>query len=299
VHFVVEPADAVIELDGKRVDRDIQLAAGEYPVTVKQAGYKPWTRSVTVRGGESQTVNVSLERGIAHVSIDSDPRGLGVEVDGKASGYKTPASFDLPAGEHKLAVKGPTGEVWTEDLVATVDGKHAFTAMLRKPEQPVAANDKNDKKPKKPNDKDKKPPKPPEVVAEVKPPEKPPEVKPPEKPPEVVKPPEKPPAQPPAKPAGPLRTTGVAANAVTKLSGEIPKLKSAGGESNADAFVKMCIDETGKVTSVKVVRPTGAIAAELERAFATWRYKPYLNKDNQAQPVCFPLQRRLVFKAGD
>jgi serine/threonine protein kinase len=294
VRFVVEPATAAIVVDGSPATSDMQLPAGEHAVTIKQPGYKPWTRSITVHPGESQTFNVTLERGTAHVSVDSDPRGLPILVDGKPTGHKTPSNFDIAAGTHELSVKSPSGEVWTEELIATVDGKHTFTAMLRaKPATEVATNDR--KPPKKP-ERDKKPEKKPEPIAEVKP-EPPPEpVKPPEKPPEPVKPPE---VKPPVKPTQPARTPVVAAGAVTKLSGEIPKLKSAGGESNGDALVKMCIDESGKVTSVKVVKSTGATATDLQSALATWRYKPYVNKDGQASPVCFPLSLRLVFKRAD
>jgi protein TonB len=133
--------------------------------------------------------------------------------------------------------------------------------------------------------------KPPDVI-EVKPP--PVEVKPPPAP--VTPPPV--PVKPPVKPQD-TRTPVVAAGAVTKLSGEIPKLPSAGGESNGDALVKMCIDTSGKVTSVKVVKSTGAIASDLSSALTSWRYKPYANKDGQTSPVCFPLQLRLVFKRAD
>jgi serine/threonine protein kinase len=297
VHFVVEPAGAAIEIAGKPVEKDVELLAGEHAVTVKQDGFKPWTRSVTVRAGESQTVNVSLERGMAHVTVESDPRGLAIEIDGKVSGYKTPASFDLPAGTHDLVIKNG-GEVWSEKLVATVDGKHALNAKVRALAQvPVATNDKTDKKPPK-GGKDRKQPK---QVAEVKPPDPPVEVSPP---PVEVKPPPvevKPPVEikpPPVKPHD-TRTPVVAAGAVTKLSGEIPKLKSAGGESNGDALVKMCVDTGGKVTSVKVVKSTGAIASDLQSALTSWRYKPYTNKDGQTSAVCFPLQLRLVFKRAD
>jgi TonB family protein len=91
----------------------------------------------------------------------------------------------------------------------------------------------------------------------------------------------------------------VAAGAVTKLSGEIPKLEAANNASNGDALVKMCIDAAGKVTSVKVVKSTGAIANDLQTALTSWRYKPYTNKDRQTSAVCFPLQLRLVFKRAD
>jgi protein TonB len=132
------------------------------------------------------------------------------------------------------------------------------------------------------------PPKP--EVAETKPAEPPKQEDPP-------KPIEKPVVEPP-KPEKPKVTPGVSASAVTKLSGEIPKLTSTVGASNGDARVKLCIDESGKVTSAKIVKSTASIASELQSALMSWRYKPYVNKDGETQAVCFLLQLRLVFKRG-
>ncbi|MBL0219130.1 MAG: protein kinase [Myxococcales bacterium] len=125
-----------------------------------------------------------------------------------------------------------------------------------------------------------------------------PEPTPPVTPP-VVTPPVTPPVAPPVTPTKPARTPVVASTAVQKLSGEVPQLKAKGAESNGDVLVKMCIDERGAVASVKIVKSTADVTAELSRALATWRYKPYLNADQKPSPVCFPLSLRLVFKRAD
>ena len=117
--------------------------------------------------------------------------------------------------------------------------------------------------------------------------------------PPVVTPPVTPPVAPPVTPTKPARTPVVASTAVQKLSGEVPQLKAKGAESNGDVLVKMCIDERGAVASVKIVKSTADVTAELSRALATWRYKPYLNADQKPSPVCFPLSLRLVFKRAD
>jgi TonB family protein len=97
----------------------------------------------------------------------------------------------------------------------------------------------------------------------------------------------------------PARTPVVGSSAVSKVSGEVPQLRAKGSESNGDVMVKMCIDERGSVTSVKIVKSTADVAGELQAALGTWRYKPYLNADQKASPVCFPLSLRLVFKRAD
>jgi serine/threonine protein kinase len=133
-------------------------------------------------------------------------------------------------------------------------------------------------------------PPPVETPVTVAKPEPPPKVEPPK-----VEPPLPPKVGPkPVVPEKPARATGVASSAVQKLSGEVPTLRGDG--SSGDALVKMCIDERGNVSSVKVVKSTADVAGELSAALATWKYKPYLNADQKPSPVCFPLSLRLVFK---
>jgi outer membrane biosynthesis protein TonB len=75
-------------------------------------------------------------------------------------------------------------------------------------------------------------------------------------------------------------------------------LRTKSGDSNSDVLVKMCIDEQGRVSSVKVSKSTAEVAGELESALRSWRYKPYLNKDQKPSPVCFALPLRLVIKGA-
>jgi serine/threonine protein kinase len=50
---------------------------------------------------------------------------------------------------------------------------------------------------------------------------------------------------------------------------------------------KLCIDENGKVTSVKVMsRVSEGVRTTLERALATWQYRPVM-EGNQKVPACF------------
>ena len=292
LRFVVEPSDAIVEIAGKPVDREVTLAPGVYSVTIEKEHYLPWSSPITVRAGEPQTVNVVLERGKAQVAIDSDPRGLPIDIDGKRTSYRTPAKLELAAGPHLLAVTGPAGDVWSEEIVATVDGTHAYTAMLPKPDDTRTADARTTRTMRKPQTAAVKPPQP-----DPDPLEKPEPVEPPA--PEPVEPPPPEPVAPPKppKPAPPARIAVVAASAVTKVAGDLPALKSSTGASNGDVLAKLCIDQTGRVTSARIIKATGGIAAsELQRALSAWRYRPYVGQDGAVQPVCFPLSLRLVFK---
>jgi hypothetical protein len=89
----------------------------------------------------------------------------------------------------------------------------------------------------------------------------------------------------------------VAPSAVTKLAGEIPAMSVTGvTESSADVLAKMCIDDHGRVSSVKIMRALPQIADELQRSLSSWRYKPYTNPAGEASPACFPVTLRVVFR---
>jgi hypothetical protein len=89
----------------------------------------------------------------------------------------------------------------------------------------------------------------------------------------------------------------VGANAVSKLAGDIPALSVTGvNEPSAEVLAKMCIDDHGRVSSVKIMRALPQIADDLQRSLSSWRYKPYTNAAGEASPACFPLSLKVVFK---
>ena len=152
------------------------------------------------------------------------------------------------------------------------------TASVEKPTEPDPPEPKHTEPPK-PVD----PPKP----AVVDPPPKPVVVDPPK--PVVVDPPK------PVEPAKPARTPVVAASAVTKVSGELPAMRVNSGD-DAGVMAKLCIDEAGKVTSVKLVKAPAYLTDDLTRSLSSWKYKPYTNRDSKLSPACFVVSLRLVVK---
>ena len=82
-----------------------------------------------------------------------------------------------------------------------------------------------------------------------------------------------------------------------EVSGEVPALRAKNAEGSGDVLAKLCIDEQGKVSSVKIVKSNPEIVSQLQSALASWRYKPYL-RDGKATPVCFPLSLRVVVKSN-
>ena len=66
----VQPADAEVFIDGERWDAPagenrllVELSEGTHRVEVRKAGFKTYTSSITIRSGETITLNVSLPSG--------------------------------------------------------------------------------------------------------------------------------------------------------------------------------------------------------------------------------------------
>ena len=66
----VQPADAEVLIDGERWDSPdggsrllVQLAEGNHRVEVRKQGFRPYSSTVTVRRGATETLNVSLGQG--------------------------------------------------------------------------------------------------------------------------------------------------------------------------------------------------------------------------------------------
>jgi hypothetical protein len=104
----------------------------------------------------------------------------------------------------------------------------------------------------------------------------------------------------PAVATGPKVVPIVSPNNVTKLSGAIPTMKVEGvTDKFADVQSKVCIDERGSVTTVKIIKALPEISTELQRILGTWRYQPYSNSAGQPSAVCFPVSFRVVFKRAN
>jgi len=89
----------------------------------------------------------------------------------------------------------------------------------------------------------------------------------------------------------------VAASAVSRVSGAVPSIKVKGLSAEfADVVVKLCIDEQGAVSSVKVIKAPAEITSDLQQGLRGWRYTPYVNPSGVQSAACFALSFRVVFK---
>jgi hypothetical protein len=63
----VQPADAVVVIDGERWDSPeggsrliVELSAGAHRIEVRKDGFKPYTSTIQIRSGQTETLNISL-----------------------------------------------------------------------------------------------------------------------------------------------------------------------------------------------------------------------------------------------
>jgi serine/threonine protein kinase len=322
IKFDVKPADAIVEVGGKEVGHaspfETKFDPGVISVSVRKAGYKPWSTQVTLRDGEKQTVAVALEIGVARVTVTSQPPGLPAQLDGKPLDQVTPLDFPTSAGPHQLLVTNSVGLTWSQDFTAEVDGKYTFNAPLTSTKRPTPTptgaptptptRPTPTPSPTPPSDRGKRGGSPSrntgkDIEADTRPIE--PEVEAPPAPapkidagtpPVIVPEPPRPNA--PVPPPG--KTPIVQATSVTKLVGDIPTIKVNGITDNyTDVISKVCIDERGHVSSVKIIKALAEISGELQQNLLGWRYKPYTNSAGQASPACFVVSFRVVFKRAN
>jgi serine/threonine protein kinase len=133
------PEGATIRLDGRADPSWITplnipgLAPGQHNVSIAKPGYSPETRTIEVASNSKSFLVVQLALAGAFASINSDPTGAAVFVDGKNTGRVTPVqiSVDKP-GVHILLLKkqGYLDESTTANLQS---GQSSRVAAVLKP----------------------------------------------------------------------------------------------------------------------------------------------------------------------
>jgi serine/threonine protein kinase len=267
LEFNIEPKDAIIEVAGKPVEHKTSVLPGVYSITVHKDGYKPWSTSLGVRDGEDQTINIVLEKETPVVATTNEPPNnpdLEDPFKDKTPDPKTPDTSTKTHGKHTKTGHQTSNETKAEEEAAKQEAAKQEAAKQEAAKQ-EAAKQLAAKQ---------------EALAKEEAAKQ-----------EAAK-------QAAAKQAEldakPKTTPVVAATAVTKVSGEVPQLQG-NGEGSGDVLAKMCIDESGRVTSATIKKSPPELASDLQRALMGWRYKPYM-KGDKASAVCFPLQFRVVLK---
>jgi serine/threonine protein kinase len=124
VHFATVPNKVSVAVDGQPIASTTspfvlaQLTPNvAHSISVTQPGYRPWTTRVELDPGQTlQLPTVNLERIESGFSIDSEPPGASVLVDGKKVGETPARLIDLPPGEHQVRLEREGHAPWDNVL---------------------------------------------------------------------------------------------------------------------------------------------------------------------------------------
>ncbi|MEZ4402956.1 MAG: protein kinase [Kofleriaceae bacterium] len=324
--FIVEPEDAQIKIAGVEPHGGspwtIQLDPGVVQVKVSRAEYVSWETSIELSSAETQTVRVVLapapagpEATMASLSLDSDPPGLTVLLDGHELPDKTPIKMPIDPGTHLVALRQSGEILWRQRFVAEERTAYEFAPSMsevkrrereaREAQDATASRTPPTRVAQPPPPPPPPPPGPgstvtppgagsaPKVTTAPKPavPEAPvagtaPVVAPPidagvVKPPVVVK------APPPPVVTKPVV---VPPNAVRRTAGDLPRITTIarpGQTVPSSVSAKICIDTSGGVTSASVInKVSDDVGAKLTQAIRSWRFTTY-KQNGIAVPACF------------
>ncbi|HEU4734033.1 MAG TPA: PEGA domain-containing protein, partial [Kofleriaceae bacterium] len=302
VRIVVTPADAVIAIPGLPVHTGspwaVELAPGVHQIEIHRDGYKAWLTSTDVVAGRTSALSVSLEplgpaMADAMLVLGSTPPALEAVLDGVPVAERTPLRLAIKPGPHAIALRKDGVEVWRTTLDARASTNYEYNPVVAQPaaRAPAAAQG-------------------PSVATPVAPPatdlpgaprgsnsgpDRTATARPADPAPSPGAPPARPDETTPAVPAppsgaavGPVAPLIVPPSAVSRVSGTPPTItKPRATDLPVPLSAKLCIDETGHVTSAEIVEKIpAAAAAEILGALHTWLYTPY-RAGGITRAVCF------------
>lgn len=128
VELTLEPAEARVLVDGAVTsvrDGQILLEPGHHRMRVQAEGHVPEERVLDLGPGERRQETVKLEREAQLVSlrVSGKTAGLLIDVDGRRRAERTPATLQLPPGEHTITLTHPrTRKSRQVKVTATGDG---------------------------------------------------------------------------------------------------------------------------------------------------------------------------------
>ncbi len=112
MRLISNPPGAKVEIDGWSEPTWVtpfnspNLSVGQHKVVLTKAGFVTETRNVEVTAGQQAIVAASLRPSTipSRIEVISDPGGATILVDGKPSGKQTPATIEVPKGEHTVGL---------------------------------------------------------------------------------------------------------------------------------------------------------------------------------------------------
>jgi len=106
------PPGARITIDGRNNPEWVtpytipDLTTGYHSVVVAKEGYGDAQRSVSIEGGRANTIDAVLTMPGGEISINTNPAGLEVVIDGRSFG-RSPIQAEVSVGQHTYVIKCP------------------------------------------------------------------------------------------------------------------------------------------------------------------------------------------------
>ncbi len=125
IDIVVEPA-AEISIDGRRRTFGerltmLELPAGAHEIACRNEGYRDYVETVNVKRGELSRRSIELERLTGTLALET-AAGTRLFVDGSFRGtVPLGAPLDLPVGSHRIELRNPAFQTWTNTVYVPAD----------------------------------------------------------------------------------------------------------------------------------------------------------------------------------
>ena len=103
------PSGAEVYIDGRLVGttplKNYRIPVGIHEVVVKKNAYVPAAYAVQIKANELKTLNVVLVPATGKLTVNSNPSGAEVYIDGKKVGTTPLRNYTIPEGIHEVAVR--------------------------------------------------------------------------------------------------------------------------------------------------------------------------------------------------
>ena len=128
---------ALVSIDGKEIGRtplsEAIVKAGPGRLSIEAENYQAGRTEVEVAGcGKHQEFNLALVPRWAEITLQSEPGGAAILVDGQSSGA-TPSTIKLMAGDHDLEIRADRFKPWHTRLAVVANQAQVLETIRLQP----------------------------------------------------------------------------------------------------------------------------------------------------------------------
>jgi hypothetical protein len=108
VRFVTTPSEALVTVDGKRETTckspcSLELAEGPHTMLLQKDGFRTMFQNFSAGPGEAEII-ATMNELAGSLTVQSEPSGAVIAVNGKLRSEVTPATLTLPPGKYKITL---------------------------------------------------------------------------------------------------------------------------------------------------------------------------------------------------